>query len=61
MLKRVWRKGNPPTQLVECKLLATMGNSMELPKKLKIELPYDPVIPLLDKAKIQKDACTLCS
>ena len=37
---------------------------MEFLKKLKIELPYDPAIPLLDihpkKAKtlIQKDTCT---
>ena len=32
------------------------------PKKLKIELPYDPAIPLLgislEKTIIQKDACT---
>ena len=32
-------------------------------KKLKIELPYDPAIPLLgkypDKTIIQKDTCTL--
>ena len=28
-------------------LTATMENSMEVPKKLKIELPYDPTIPLL--------------
>ena len=32
------------------------------PKKLKIELPYDPAIPLLgiypDKTIIQKDTCT---
>ena len=32
-------------------------------KKLKIELPYDPTIPLLDihpeKTIIQKDTCTL--
>ena len=25
----------------------TMENSMEFPKKIKMELPYDPVIPLL--------------
>ena len=35
---------------------------MEVPQKLKIELPYDPVIPLLgiypDKTLIQKDTCT---
>ena len=40
-----------------------MENSMEVPKKLKIELPYDPAIPLLamypDKTLIQKDAFTL--
>ena len=33
------------------------------PKKLKIELPYDPAIPLLgiypEKTVIQKDTCTL--
>jgi hypothetical protein len=26
----------------------TMESSMEVPKKLKIELPYDPAVPLLD-------------
>ena len=35
---------------------------MEVPKKLMIELLYDPVIPLLgiyqEKTIIQKDACT---
>ena len=35
---------------------------MEVPKKLKIELPYDPAILLLDiypeKTIIQKDTCT---
>ena len=36
---------------------------MEVPKKLKIELTYDPAIPLLDiylekmKTLIQKDIC----
>ena len=37
-------------------------NNKEVPQKLKIELPYDPEIPLLgiypDKTKIQKDTCT---
>ena len=43
---------------------ATMENSMEVPKKLKIELPYDPEIPLLGiylkkmKTLIRKDTCT---
>ena len=32
----------------ECKLVqATMENSVEIPLKLEIELPYDPAIPLL--------------
>ena len=37
---------------------------MEIPQKLKIELPYDPAIPLLGiypkktKTLIQKDTCT---
>ena len=35
---------------------------MRFLRKLKIELPYDPAIPLLgiypDKTKIQKDICT---
>ena len=39
-------------------------NSIEVPQKLKIELPYDPAIPLLGihlkktKILIQKDKCT---
>ena len=45
MLERVWRKGNPPTLLVGMQIgAATMENRIEVPK---IELPYDPVIPLL--------------
>ena len=39
-----------------------MENSMEVPQKANIELPYDPAIPLLgvylDKTAIQKDTCT---
>ena len=38
-----------------------MENGTEVPQKLKIELPYDPAIPLLgmhpDKTVIRKDAC----
>ena len=43
---------------------ATMENSMEVHKKLKIELPYDPVTTLLGiypqnmKTLIQRDTCT---
>ena len=42
-----------------------MENSLEVLKKLKIELPYDPTIPLLGiypkefKVKSRKDICTL--
>ena len=45
-------------------LAATAENSMEMPQKLKIELSYDPAIPLLgiylkkSKTLIQKDICT---
>ena len=41
---------------------ATKENSVEVPQKLKIELPYDPAIPLLgiypEKTIIQKDTYT---
>ncbi|WP_228811956.1 hypothetical protein, partial [Nocardia otitidiscaviarum] len=48
MLERVWRKGSPLTLLVGMQTgTATMENSVEIPKKLEIELPYDPAIPLL--------------
>ena len=63
MLERVWRKQNPPTPLVGIKLVQppwkTVWNFL---RKLKIELPYDPAIPLLgtypDKTIIQTDTCT---
>jgi hypothetical protein len=41
MLASMWGKRNPHTLLVE------MKNNMEAPQKVKIELPYDPGIPLL--------------
>ena len=48
MLERVWRKGNPLTLLVGMQTsTATMENSVKFLKKLEIELPYDPAIPLL--------------
>ena len=50
MLERVWRKGNLLILLVRTQVGgATMGNNMEVPKKLKIELPHDPAITLLSK------------
>ena len=48
MLARMWRKGNPFVLLVGMQTgSATLENSMEVPQKIKIELPYDPAIALL--------------
>ena len=64
MLERVWRKGNPLTLLVGMQTsTATMENSVEIPlKKLQIELPYDPAIPLLgiytEETRIERVTCT---
>ena len=63
MLERVWRKGNPPTLLVGMQTsTATMENSGRFLKKLQIELPYDPAIPLLgihtEETRIERDTCT---
>ena len=64
MLERVWRKGNPLTLLVGMQTrTATMENSVEISfKKLEIELPYNPAIPLLgihtEETRIERDTCT---
>ena len=63
MLERVWKKGNPLTLLVGMQTsTATMENSVEILKKLQIELPYDPAIPLLgihtEETTIERDTCT---
>ena len=48
MLERVWRKVNPLTLLVGMQIgAATMEKFWRFLKKLKIELPYYPRIPLL--------------
>ena len=48
----MWRKGNPHTLLMGMKMGAvTMGKSMGYLKKLKIELLYDPAIPVLYQKK----------
>ena len=49
MLERVWREGNPLTLSVGMYIgTAPMENSIEtLLKKIKLELSYDPSIPLL--------------
>ena len=48
MLERMWRNGNPLALLVGMQTgAATLENSVEVPQKLKIDLPYDPAIALL--------------
>ena len=48
VLARMWRKSNPHALSVGMQSgSVTVENSMEVPKKLKLELPYDPLIPLL--------------
>ena len=48
MLERMWRNGNPLALLVGMQICAaTLENSVEFLKKLKIELPYDSAIALL--------------
>ena len=62
----MWRKGNPSALLVGMQTgTATVENSMEFPKKtLKMELSFDPAIPLLGlypknpKSPIQKNLRT---
>ena len=50
MLVRMWRKGNPVHSWWECKLVQPLWKRVYRVslKKLKIELPYDLAIPLLD-------------
>ena len=62
MLERVWRKGNALTLLMGCKLIKPLWRTVwRFLKKVKIELSYDPAIPLLgiysEKTIIQKNAC----
>ena len=48
MLERIWRNGSPLTSLVGMQTgAATLDNSVEVPQKIKIDLPYGPVIALL--------------
>ena len=48
MLARMWRSGNPLALLVGMQTcIATLENSVEVPQKIKRELPYDPAIVLL--------------
>ena len=60
MLPRMWR--NVGGNVVLC--TTYVENRMEIPQKLKAELTYDPVIPLMGtylkktKTLIRKDTCT---
>ena len=63
MLERVWRKRNPLTLLVGCKLVQPLWRTVwRFLKKLEIELPYDLAIPLLgthtEETRIERDKCT---
>ena len=66
MLERVWRKGNPPTLLHYiggCKSVQPLWKTVwRYFRKLNIELPYDPAIPLLgiypDKTFTEKHTFT---
>ena len=62
MLERVWRKGNPITLLLGMYIGAPLWKTVwRVLKKLKIELPFDPAIPLLskhpEKTMTRKDTC----
>ena len=64
MLGKVWRKGNPPTPLVGMQTSTALWRTVwRFLKKLKIELPYDPTMPLLGthtkETRIERDTGTL--
>ena len=63
MLERVRRKGNSLTLLVGMEISTALWRRVwRLIKKLEIELPYDPAIPLLGihtkETRIERDTCT---
>ena len=63
MLDRVKRKRNPLTLLMGVQTsTATMETVWRFLKKLEIELPYDPAIPLLgihtEETRIERNMCT---
>ena len=63
MLERVWRKGNPLTLLVGMQTVQPLWRTVwRFLKKLDIELPYDPEIPLLGiytkETRSERDTCT---
>ena len=65
MLEGMWQKGTPVHCWWECKSLQPLWKTVwRFLKKLKVELPHDPAIPLLGiypkkmKTRIRKDTCT---
>jgi hypothetical protein len=62
MLVRMWGKRNPHTLWWECKLVQPLWKTIwRLLKKLKLDLPYDPAIPIYlkeCKSGYNKDTCT---
>ena len=64
---KCWReceeRGTLPHCWWECRLMQPLWETVwRVLKKLKMELPYDPALPLLaiylDKTMVQKDTCT---
>ena len=62
---RLWRKGNPSALLVGMQTgAATVETAWNFLRKIKMELPFDPVIPLLGlypkspETLVQKNLCT---
>ena len=63
MLERVWRKGDPLTLLVGMQTSTALWRTVwRFVKKVEIELPYDPAIPLLGKhteeIRTERETCT---
>ena len=59
----MWRKGNSPALLMEMEIGTTVWRTVwRFLKKLGVNLPYDPAIPLLgiypEETKVDKDTCT---
>ena len=66
MLEKVWKNGTLPYCVWECKLVQPLCKTLwGLLRKLNIEQPYNPAIPLLgiypDKTFTQKLYVPLCS
>ena len=65
MLESMRREGNPSTLLVGCRLVRPLWKTVwNFLRKLKMELPFDPAIPLLGvhpkspETPVQKNLCT---